>query len=215
MSLTRFSLAMNEIGERYIEEAMTYRAPAKRHRAKSLLRMALAACLAMILTLGTAMVVSAAFREAVVGWIKEQYETYTHYEYRATEESNAPDAQDSVGFVPYRLTEIPSGYTETDNICDGESGQQLTIYRNETDGKACLVSVGIGGNAFVEVKGHTIQPVEVAGEAGELYLPDDPTKDSSIVWTKEDLFFCISGCFAPEELAYYAACLQPMQEEIP
>lgn len=209
MSTEQFSLAMNEISDRYIEEALTYQAPAIRPRVRPLVRIALAACLAAIMLLGTAMAVSAEFREVMVGWFREQYETFMHYEYRDEDRSTASDSEGSAVFVPHRLTELPPGYTEASSICDGESGQQLTIYRNEADGKACLVSVGIGGNAYVEAAGHTIRPVEVAGTAGELYLPDDPTKSSSIVWTKENMFFCISGCFTPEELVYYAACLQP------
>lgn len=194
-----FSLAMNEIGERYIEEALTYQAPAKHRRAK-LLRMALAACLAMVLALGTAMAVSDTFRQAVAGWVRAQYETFTHYRY---------GGEGSAAFVPYRLTELPAGYAETGSICDEEIGQQMIFYQNG-DGRSCFVSVSAGGNAFVETEGTVVLPVEVDGAAGEVYLPDDAAKDSSLVWAKDDLFFCISGHFTPEELVYYAERLRPM-----
>lgn len=205
MSSKLFSLAMNELGDRYIEEAISYQASTKHYRTRSLLRMALVACLVLLLTFGTAMAASAELRETVVGWFREQYESFMHYEYRNEEENS------TVGFVPHHLTEIPPGYTETDNICDKELGQQLIIYRNETEGRAFLVSAGIGGNAFVDVDGCTLRPVEVSGSTGELYLPNDPTRDSSIVWTKEDMFFCISGCFTPDELLHYAECFQPVE----
>lgn len=210
MSTKLFSLAMNEIGDSYIEEALTYQAPTRRRR---LLRLALAACLAVIMAFGTAMAVSAVLRDAVVGWLREQYSVFTHYEYRDERGGSAPEIEDGVDFVPHRLTEIPPGYTEADSICDEELGQQFAIYRNEKDGKACFVSAGSGGNAYVDAEGCTIEPVDVAGSAGELYIPDDPTKDSSIVWTKDNMFFCISGCFTPEELLYYAERLQPIPEQ--
>lgn len=194
-----FSLAMGEIGDRYIVEALTYQAPAKRRGAKAL-RMALAACLAMVLALGVAMAVSTELREAVTGWCKAQYASFTHYEYR--------DA-DSAAFVPHQLTEIPSGYAEASSICDEEIGQQMTFYQNE-DGRSCFVSVSTGGNTFVETEGCTIRPVEVDGAAGELYLPDDAAKDSSLVWTRGNMFFCISGRFTPEELVYYAERFHPV-----
>lgn len=215
MSAEVFSLAMSEISDRYIEEALTYQAPAKRLRVKPLLRVALAACLALIMALGTAMAVSTEFCEAVFGWIKEQYETWTHYEYREEEETGKPDADISEIFVPHYLTEVPPGYTEIDSVFDEEVGQQLIVYRNEEDGKMCFVSAGSGGHAFVEAEGNTIQPVEVAGVTGEIYLPDDPTKDSCIIWMKETMYFYISGYFTPEELVYYAERLQPVpaQEE--
>lgn len=97
MSARRFSHAMSELDARYIEEALTYQASAKRRRARSFVRAALAACLALILTLGTAMAVSAAFREATADWVK-RYESFTHYAYRS---ADAPDT----GFVPHRLDE--------------------------------------------------------------------------------------------------------------
>lgn len=202
MSAKRFSLAMNALDARYIEEALTYQVPAKRRRARPFVRAVLAACLAMLLTLGTAMAVSAAFREAVADWVRERYESFTHYAYRG---EAAPDT----GFVPHRLTELPAGYAEAESLCDADLGQQLTVYRNEAEGKALLVSVGRGGSAFVEAEGCTIRAVEVAGVTGELYVPDDPTRSSAIVWTRGELFFCISGSLSPEELAYYAARLQP------
>ena len=209
MSAEVFSLAMNEISDRYIEEALTYQAPAKHLRAKPLLRMVLAACLALIMALGTAMSVSAEFREAVFGWIKEQYETWTHYEYREEEETGKPDA-DSETFVRHYLTEVPPGYTEIVNDIDTEIGQQLIVYQNEENGNMCFVAARSGGDAYVEAEGYTIQPVEVAGVTGELYLADDPAKDNCIVWLKEEMFFYISGYFTPEELVYYAECLQPV-----
>ena len=206
---------MNEISDHYIEEALTYQAPVKCHRARALLRMALAACLAIIMGVGTALAVSAEFREAVFGWFKEQYETFTHYEYREEEETDKPDADISEIFVPHYLTEVPPGYTEINDICDEETGMQLVIYRNEDNGKQFLFSASSWGDSYVEAEGYTIQPVEVAGIAGELYIPDDPTKDSCIVWMKENMFFYISGYFTPEEMVYYAECLQPVpaQEE--
>lgn len=212
MSFALFSLAMNEIGDRYIEEALTYQAPAKRRRMRPLLRMALAACLALLLTLGTAMAVSAELRGIVAGWVRAQYETFTHYEYRGGTE--AP-AEPGTGFIPHELTELPPGYTEISRICDEELGQQIMIYQNEDSGSACFVSAGTGGHAYVETEGCTIRPVDIAGAAGELYIPDDPAKDSSIVWTKGDMFFCISGGFTPEELLYYAERFQPVSEAAP
>lgn len=143
MSAELFSLAMNEISDRYIEEALTYQAPATHFRVKPLLRMALAACLALIMALGTAMAVSAEFREAVVGWIKEQYETWTHYEYREEEETGKPDADINEIFVPHYLTEVPPGYTEIVNDINMEIGQQLIVYQNEENGNMCFAAASI------------------------------------------------------------------------
>lgn len=214
MSAEVFSLAMNEISDCYIEEALTYQAPAKHLRAKPLLRMALAACLALIMALGTAMSVSAEFREAVFGWIKEQYETFIHYEYRGAEEDYDPDAEIADIFIPHVLTEVPPGFIEKDSICDKDVGHQFTFYWNEEKGQQCIVSAVAGhertGNVFVEEEGYTIHPVEVAGVLGDLYIPDDPNDDGVIVWMKDHMLFYIAAHFTPEELVYYAECLQPV-----
>ncbi|MBQ7898390.1 MAG: DUF4367 domain-containing protein [Bacteroidales bacterium] len=212
MSTELFSLAMNEISDCYIEEALTYQAHAKYYRAKSMLRIALVACLAVIMVLSTALVVSAELREIVFSWIKEQYGTFTHYEYREEEDTVKPDISISETFVPYYMAEVPSGYTEITNECDEEIGMQLVVCRNEDNGKQFIFTASSIGNAYVETEGYTIQLVEVAGVTGELYVPDDTTKDSCLVWTKENMFFYISGFFTQEEMVYYAECFQPVLE---
>lgn len=213
MSPKLFSLAMNEISDRYVEEALTYQVPAKCHRARALLRVALAACLALIMALGTAMTVSAEFREAVFGWFKEQYQTFIHYEYRGAEEDYDPDAEIADIFIPHVLTEVPPGFIEKDSICDKDVGHQFTFYWNEEKGQQCIVSAVAGhestGNVFVEEEGYTIHPVEVAGVLGDLYIPDDPDDDGVIVWMKDHMLFYIAAHFTPEEFIYYAERLQP------
>jgi len=219
MSAELFSLAMGEISDRYIEEALTYQAPVKKHRAKSFLRVTLAACLAIIMALGTAMAVSAEFREAVFGWFKEQYQSFIHYEYRGAEEDHESDTEIADIFIPHVLTEVPPGFVIRDSTCDEDVGHQHTIYWNEEKGQQCIVVAIAGhestGNLFVEEEGYTIHPVEVAGVIGDLYIPDDPTNDGVIIWMKDHMLFYIAAHFTPEELVYYAERLQPapVQEE--
>lgn len=199
MSQKLFSQAMSQIADRYVDEALTYQAPVRR-RTGRLLRRVLAACLALMVALGTAMVVSAELRQTVLGWITRQYETFTHYAY--------PEAADTT-FVPHALTEVPPGYTEVSRVCDEEVGMQLTVYRHGESGKQLLYSVSSGGSAFVETDGCTTRQAEVDGATATLYLPEDAAGDSSIVWTRGGLFFYLSGSLTPEELIHYAACLQP------
>ena len=214
MSAQLFSLAMSEIGDHYIEEAVNYQVTKRQRKVKQLFRMALAACLAIIMGLGTVLVVSAEARETVFGWVKEQYESFAHYEYHDEKENDVSDTEISAGFVPYGLTELPPGYTELDGICDEELGQQFTVYWNEEKGYQCVVSVVVGngstGDVFMQSEGYTLQPVTVAGVTGELYIPDDPAKDGGIVWSKENRFFYIIGHFTQEEFIYYAERLQPI-----
>lgn len=219
MSPKLFSLAMNEISDRYVEEALTYQAPAKCHRARALLRMTLAACLAIIMGVGTALAVSAEFREAVFGWFKEQYQTFIHYEYRGTEEDHEADTEVADIFIPHVLTEVPPGFVIRDSTCDEDVGHQLTFYWNEEKGQQCIVVAVAGhestGNVFVQEEGYTIRPVEVAGVLGDLYIPDDPDDDGAILWMKDHMLFYIAAHFTPEEFVYYAERLQPapVQEE--
>lgn len=200
MSAKLFSLAMGEIADRYVDEALAYQAPVRR-RTGRLLRRALAACLALMVALGTAMVVSAELRQTVLGWITRQYETFTHYAY--------PEEAADTPFVPHGLTEVPPGYTEVSRICDEDIGMQMTVYRHEASGRQLLYTVSSSGSAFVEAEGCTVQAAEVDGAAATLYLPADVAGDGCIVWTRGGLFFYLSGSLTPEELVHYAACLQP------
>lgn len=212
MSPHLFSLAMNEIDDQYIEEALSYHAAVKPRHIKCVLRYAAMICLWIVLGFGTVLAVSAEAREVVFGWVKEQYETWTYYEYRDEAENDGPDIETGTLFVPHELTEVPPGYTEIARDVDLEIGHQLIIYQNEETGRHFIVAAGSGGNVFVETEGNTVQPVDVAGVKGELYLPDDPTKDSCIVWMKEKIYFYISGYFTAEELVHYAECFQPVTE---
>lgn len=204
MSPELFSHAMGEIDERYIAEALTYRAGRPHRRGRTLLRAALAACLALTAALATALVVSASLRESVFGWLREQYALFTHYEYR--------QEQDAGHFVPYYLTELPPGYALVQDVCDRELGSQLVLCRNEESGKQFLFSVSSGGSTYVEAGGYTIRTAQVAGAEAELYIPEDPAKDGCIVWARGTQFFYLSGSFTPEELVYYAGCVQPVPE---
>lgn len=213
MSVELFSLALGEISECYIEEALSYQAPAKHIRVRSVLRMALAACLTMIMVMGMALVASAELREVVFGWLKEPYKSFTHYEYNEIEEPYDQDTEIADVFIPYELTEVPPGFEIRDSIYDEELGQQVMFYWNEEKGQQCIVLACAGqrggGNVFVEEEGYTIHPVEVAGVIGDLYIPDDPTNDGCIVWMRENMFFFIAAHFTPEEFVYYAERLQP------
>ena len=71
MSTYLFSLAMSQVSDRYVEEALTYQA-AVRTRRRVWLRYLGAACLTLVLGFGLALTVSADTRDAVFGWIKEQ-----------------------------------------------------------------------------------------------------------------------------------------------
>lgn len=211
MSAQLFSLAMSEISDRYIEEAINYQVTKRRRKVKQLFRMAIAACLAIIMGLGTVLAISAEAREIVFGWVKERFGTYTHYSYHE-EETHADDKTEPVP-VLYCLTEVPPGFTELANQSDGNV--QMLVYGNE-EMKMIQILITAGkehvGNVYVldDKGGTTVESVEVASITGDLYLANDPSRSNAIVWNKDNLFFYMAGTFPPDELVYYAEKLQPM-----
>ena len=98
-----FSDAMNEIGAKYVEEALTYKRPAQRSFWSKLAKRAAMVALVALLALSGFAAASPAARAAMIHWVETWTGSQVSYEYA----SDAP-----TGELPfYAITALPVSYT--------------------------------------------------------------------------------------------------------
>ena len=153
-----------------------------------------AACflLVFLLGLGSLMAVSPTVRAAVVGWVKEQYETFTSYFFQGG------DMQ--TGTEDYELSEIPAGYTLLKRI--DVPGSSTIIYVNDNhqflqinySSNPALVSITVAHDS------HVHSTVTIGDIIADLYTSVDPKQSTALVWEYNNYLFYISGFLSEEEL---------------
>ena len=214
MNTDLFSDAMNEIDPKYVEEALTYRQPVKKHaRFPVWTRRCAAACLVCVLGLGVVLAASPEARADVRRWIETWQDDEVLYQYMG---------ESLEGALPvYELTGLPAGYTED----TGESVRWDTmvdiLYRNEADWDNNVIIFSYlymqqgTAAAYVLSEGDTVQEVTVNGLEGKLYLPEDPENWSVLEWIdpETNLHFSIHACGDAETLLALAESVKPVNAE--
>lgn len=153
-----------------------------------------AACFVLVIILGLAslMAISPTVRAAVIGWVKEQYETFTSFFFQGdTVENNTAD---------YELSEIPKGYTLLDRI--DVPGSTSIIYVNENNQ---LLQINYTNNPdlislTVVHDCHEQSTIIIGNIVAELYLSTDPNQSTDLVWEYNNYLFSISGFLSEDEL---------------
>lgn len=163
-----------------------------------------AACLllAVLLSGCTVLAISPEARAAVVGWVRETYESWFVYRYSGEEQ---PTLENTV----YSPTWVPDGYEE---IAAPQVGTFVrTQYENGAK-KLLTVSYMKGtetSSLNVEWEGATIRRTLVGHLSADLYLnPDDGS--NILVWTdtEKDAAFWITAPLGEEELVKVAESIQ-------
>ena len=117
-----FSDAMNEIGAKYVEEALTYKRPAQRSFWSKLAKRAAMVALVALLALSGFAAASPAARAAMIHWVETWTGSQVSYEY-------AGDAP--TGELPfYAITALPDGYTLDEDMSYEDSGFRQLCYRS-------------------------------------------------------------------------------------
>lgn len=196
MSAQDFSLAMGEISDKYINEAINYSAANKskqaavRHFHLSKRAVAIVAIIAALLT--TACSVKA-FREAITEFFKGIGDGF--YDFYI--EHNSPDSiEQRYCFVTY-----PEGFEEISN----EVSETLVVQRlQNADGDKIVLSQGVGTGSFaVDAENGKIESLDVNGIEVLLYVKDG---NNFAMWVNNSYYFM---------LAYYGDIdVQSMKELI-
>lgn len=200
MNADLFFDALNDIHDRYVTEALTYRASSKRIL-RPIIRGLAAACLAVIIGFSAILVISAEAREIVFGWIREQVGDFSYYTYENPPADTETEPITETESADYEMTLVPEGYCLYDHstspgitndvYADAEGRMLVFTYRDIIES---LKTIIIHDNA-------TIHSTHVHDFDAEIYLANDPDAESSaIVWNDGVHLFSIKGFFDRESL---------------
>lgn len=158
------------------------------------------ASILLVILIGFTMVMSfsTTARAAVIGWIKQAYESFYSYYFDCNVDTDSNNR--------YKIDPLPEGYTEISNSHD--SGTHMYIYGNGQN-ELLVFSYSISPDSavfFVEQEGYLVEEILVFGKSADLYLSKDSSMANGIIWCDEEagLIFYISGQFDGEELINFA-----------
>lgn len=152
----------------------------------------------------TILTFSPSVRATVLGWIREQYESFVAYYFEDIVESKADS-------VEYQISDLPVEYAVI--AASDNEGIHTTVY-STNDGKVLYFSYSTSpdaANFFLKEDGYEIKKESIHGFAADLYLPTDINSDTSIIWCEEDrnTIFFISGTVDSAELIDLAESVVP------
>lgn len=172
-----FSDAMNEIGAKYVEEALTYKRPAQRSFWSKLAKRA---AMVALLALSGFAAASPAARAAMIHWVETWTGSQVSYEY-------ADDAP--TGELPfYAITALPDGYTLDEDMSYEDSGFRQLCYRSGDD--LILFSyiyMQDDSFSYYDMGEDTeISEITVNGCKGKFFLASDESLWSTLEWIDEE-----------------------------
>ena len=175
-----FSDAMNEIGAKYVEEALTYKRPAQRSFWSKLAKRAAMVALVALLALSGFAAASPAARAAMIHWVETWTGSQVSYEY-------AGDAP--TGELPfYAITALPDGYTLDEDMSYEDSGFRQLCYRSGDD--LILFSyiyMQDDSFSYYDMGEDTqISEITVNGCKGKFFLASDESLWSTLEWIDEE-----------------------------
>ena len=158
------------------------------------------ACILLVLFMlfSGVMIVNTEVRASVIGWIKEQYETFYHYFFPA--ETTATEQ------IEYTLGWIPDGYTLASSY--SSDSIETTVYFHSS-GNMIQFSYLYGSEKitdFVVSKDYDHYEVAIKGSTAEIFIASSPNKANGILWEDETrtVFFSISAPLKEPELVRLA-----------
>lgn len=175
-----FSDAMNEIGAKYVEEALAYKRPAQRSFWSKLAKRAAMVALVALLALSGFAAASPAARAAMIHWVETWTGSQVSYEYTG----DAP-----TGELPfYAITALPDGYTLDEDMSYEDSGFRQLCYQSGND--LILFSyiyMQDDSFSYYDMGEDTeISEVTVNGCKGKFFLASDESLWSTLEWIDEE-----------------------------
>ena len=150
--------------------------------------------LALLMLFSSVMIFNTDARASVIGWIKEQYESFYHYFFPA-ETTATEQVQYTLGWVPDGYTLINTQTTELriTQIYFGPSNQMIQFtYQQGTN----------ASYAFFDAEAFTQHSVIVGSLNAEIYISTTQESTNSIVWSdpSRGVLFSISAPLTETEL---------------
>lgn len=156
--------------------------------------------IAMIIAGSAWITVDAEARAAVVGWVKEVYETY--FVLRHDGADTAPE------FADYRPTWLPDGYSEL--RVNASKTRTVVVYANEAGD---LIRFSFIRNSeetdwFIDVSQAGIKKATVNGNEADLFIAHDPGEANAIAWISDGSAFYVTGFVGENDLVRMAESVQ-------
>lgn len=159
-----------------------------------ILRSAASILLVILLGFSSVLAVSVEAREAIFGWVREQYESFYEYFFEGQ-----PKYEEPASYYPGWM---PGGYVYEATL--EIDGGEIFIFTN-SDGAIAQFSYSTNtttSSIFVESVDYEYQKVLINGMVGDLYIsPNDHTR-SELLWrdSANDTLFCISAIADADDL---------------
>lgn len=132
-------------------------------------------------------------RASIVGWVREQYETFFHYFYEG-------DGNGSVSEAEYELGWLPDGYEFVDKL---EIESHITyLYKNQEEEFLSFSYDKIPGRSeeYMVDEDQVRNIVEINGYKAEIYISDNKMVGNFILWEHENILFVITAYEESENL---------------
>lgn len=163
-----------------------------------ILRSVASILLVILLGFSSVLAVSVEAREAVFGWVREQYESFYEYFFEGQPKNDEP--------VSYYPEWMPDGYEyETSFEIDGG---MIYIFTNSSGAIAqfSYSNNSVESSIFIETANYEHHIVQINGQIGDLYIaPDDQTRNE-LIWQSHDgtVLFSISAMASEDDLVKVA-----------
>ena len=165
------------------------------------------ASILLVILIGFTVVMSCSptARAAVIGWIKQVYESFYSYYFESNATTNSSNK--------YQIDPLPEGYVEISK--DEDNGTYICIYANDKNEMLTFsYSVSPESAMFYVVKEeYLIEEIQIDGNTADLYMSIDGSQSNGIIWCDENIgiIFYVSGRFNGEELNNLAECVKEIK----
>lgn len=161
--------------------------------------------LVMLIGFTVVMSCSPTARAAVIGWIKQVYESFYSYYFETNVDTDSSSK--------YQIDPLPEGYVEIS--IDEDNGTFIGIYANDKNEMLTFsYSVSPESAMFYVVKeAYLIEETQISGNKADLYISIDGSQSNGIIWCDESIgiIFYISGRFDGEELKILAESVKEIK----
>jgi len=154
------------------------------------------ACVLLVLLIlfSSVMIFSADARAAVIGWIKEQYNTFYHY-FFPSEATDTEQAEYTLGWIPndYRLVDTQTTTNRTTQIYLDSQNHMLQF--------SYIQGISTAAD-YVDLEDYEAHAVSIGNNEGELFISLTPLKTNGIVLVDQDnnVLFTISAPVGEDDL---------------
>lgn len=178
------------------------------HRVKyastySVMKHVACAIIAIILCGSMLLMLNTEVRAAVIGWIKDTYNSFTSYFFVG--EVNAPAAR------AYVLAGLPEGYVL---LAQEETENSGSVIYADPEGSLLVFCYEFGldaGALFIKPEDHILIQETVDGQVMDFYLSQDPAYTSVVVWSvNEHVLLSITANCDKDALIQFTRCVVPV-----